>query len=83
MCRAQHELTIATRRKREPIRKSSDISEHSSLISVSIISGPLNTVGKTATGVTPAEVILNNSLKSMSGQLDSWMSTCEYIGCDR
>jgi hypothetical protein len=52
----------------------------------------MNTVEKTATGVTPAELILNNSLrltnriftetstmvrtrlKSMSGQLDSWIS---------
>jgi transcription termination factor NusB len=52
----------------------------------------MNTVEKTATGVTPAELILNNSvrltkriftepstmdrskLKSMSGQLDTWIS---------
>jgi len=51
----------------------------------------VNTVEKTTTGVTPAELILNNSLrltktiftepstmdrsrlKSMSGQLDSWI----------
>jgi hypothetical protein len=52
----------------------------------------MNTAEKTATGVTPAEIILNNSLrltkriftepsimdrsrlKSMSGQLGSWIS---------
>ena len=51
MCRAQHELTIAYSK------------EENAIVERANQQRIMNTVEKTATGVTPAELILNNSLR--------------------
>ena len=107
MCRAKHELTIAYSKEENAIveRANQKVIRHLrallfdkrvynkwSFEELPLVQRIMNTVEKTATGVTPAELILNNSLrltkriftepstmdrsrlKSMSGQLDSWIS---------
>jgi hypothetical protein len=107
MCRAEHELTIAYSKEENAIveRANQEVIRHLrallfdkrvynkwSFEELPLVQRIMNTVEKTATGVTPAELILNNSLrltksiftepstmdrsrlKSMSGQLDSWIS---------
>jgi hypothetical protein len=101
MCRAQHELTIAyskeenaivERANQEVILFDKRVYNKWSFEELPLVQRIMNTVEKTETGVTPAELILNNSLrltksifiepstmhrcrlKSLSGQLDSWIS---------
>ena len=58
MCRAHHELTIAYSKEENAIAERADqeVIRH-------LNQRIMNTVEKTATGVTPAELILNNSLR--------------------
>jgi hypothetical protein len=102
MCRAQQELTIAYSKEenanQEVIRHlrallfDKRVYFKWSFEELPLVQRIMNTTEKTATGVTPAEIILNISLrltksiftepsimdrsrlKSMSGQLGSWIS---------
>ena len=102
MCRAQQELTIAYSKEenanQEVIRHlrallfDKRVYFNWSFEELPLVQRIMNTTEKTATGVTPAEIILNISLrltksiftepsimdrsrlKSMSGQLGSWIS---------
>ncbi len=78
MCRAQHELTIAYLMEENAIveRANQEVIRHLrallfdkrvynwwSFEELALVQRIMNTVEKTATGVTPAELILNNSLQ--------------------
>ena len=101
MCHAEHEMTFAYSKEENAIVERANLRallydkrvySKWSFEELPLAQRSMNTVEKTATGVTPVELILNNSLrltkriftepstmnrirlKSMLGQLDSWIS---------